>query len=101
MKDLMCVNVTTSCEGALPLSRVLEIHLQKGYVLCMSLRVSFQSSLRGGGAFTLSLVDLVVGSVSSLALAMLHVSLWCGWQGPSGVDETNMLIEAVWVGGYL
>ena len=43
----MCVNVSTSCESALPLNNLLEIHLQKGSILCMNLRVSFQSSVRG------------------------------------------------------
>ena len=92
----MCVNVSTSCKGALPLSSLLEICLQKGSVLCMSLRVSFQFSVRGGGAFTLS---LVVGSVCCVVLAVLHVLLWVQVAGISGVDGTNMLIEAVGVAG--
>ena len=58
----MYVNVSTSCEGALPLSNLLEICLEKGSVLCMSLIVSFLSSVRDGGIFTMSLVDTFVGS---------------------------------------
>ena len=70
MRPLICVNVFTSCEGALPLSNLLEMHL-----LCISLRVSFQSAVRVGGAYTLSLVD--VGIVSAgVVLAALHVLLW-------------------------
>ena len=32
----MYMNMSTSCEGALPLSGLLEIHLQKGSVLYIS-----------------------------------------------------------------
>ena len=99
MRPLTCVNLSTTCQGALPLSTLLEIHLQKGYVLCMNLRVSFQSSVRGGGAFTLSVVDVVIGYVRSVVLAVLHVLLWVWVAGPSGVDVTNMLIKAVGVAG--
>ena len=56
----MCVNMSTLCESALPLSSLLEIQLQKRPMLYMSLEVSFQSSVTGGGVFTLSLVDVVV-----------------------------------------
>ena len=97
MRPLMCVNVSTSCEGALPLSSLLEIYLQKGSILCISLRVSFWSSVRGEGAFTLSLVDVFVCSVGGVALAMLHVLLQVQVAGPSGVDVTNMWIKAVGV----
>ena len=96
MRPSRCVNESLLCEGALPLSNLLEIHLQQGSILCMSLKVSFQSSMRGGGAFTLSLVDGVVGSVSSV---VLHVVLWVWVARPPGVDVTNMLIEAVGVAG--
>ena len=41
IRPLMCVNVFTSCEGTWPLSNLLEIHLQKGFIFYMSLRVSF------------------------------------------------------------
>ena len=95
----MCVNVSISCEGALALSNLLEICLQKGSILCVSLRVSFQSSVRGGGAFNLSLVDVVVGSVGAVVLAVLHILLWVWVAGPSGVDMTIMLIDAVGIAG--
>ena len=98
MRPLMCMNVSTSCEGTLPLSNLLEIHLQKGSFLCISLRVSFQSSVRGGGAFTLSLVDVVIGSAGVVS-AVLHVLLQVQMAGPSGVDVTNILLEAVRVVG--
>ena len=95
----MCANVALSCEGALLLRNLLEIHLQKGSILCISLRVSFQSFVRGGGAFTLSLVDVVVVSVGGLVLAVLHVLLWVQVAVPSGVDVTSMLIETVGIAG--
>ena len=75
MRPLMCLSVFTSCECALPLSNLLEIHLQKESVLCMSLRMSFICSMRVGGAFTLSLFDLVITS-AGVVLAVLHVLLW-------------------------
>ena len=100
MRPIICVNVPTSCEGALPLSNLLEIHLQKGSVLCMSLRVSFLSSVRGGGtcAFTMSLVDTVVGC-AGMVLAVLCILMWVWVAGPSGVDVTNILIKAVGIAG--
>ena len=55
--------------------------------------------LRGGGAFTLSLVDTVVGSVSGVVLEVLYVSLQMQVAGPSEVDVTNMFIKAVGVVG--
>ena len=70
----MCVNVFTSWEDALTLSNLFELHLQKGSVLCMSLRVSFSSAVRVRGAFTLSLVDVGVVSVY-VVLAVLCVLL--------------------------
>ena len=82
----MFLNVGISCEGALPVSSLLEIHLQKGSILCMSLIVSFLSSVRDGDAFTVSLVDVVVVAVGFLVLAMLPVLLWVQVAGPSGVD---------------
>ena len=66
----MCVNESFSCECALPLSNHLEIHLQKGSILCMSLRVPFQSSVRDGSAVTLLLVHVAVGSVGGVVLAV-------------------------------
>ena len=94
----MCVNVSTLCEGTLPLSNLLEIHLQKESVLCMSLGVSFLFSVRGGSAFIMSLIDPVVGSVG-VVLAVLCVLLWVWVAGPSGVDVTNILIKAVGLAG--
>ena len=95
----MCMNVSTSCEGALPLSRHLEICLQRGSLLCISWRVSLWSSMRGGGAFTLSAFDVCLTSVGRVASVGLHVLLWVQVVGLSGVDVTNMLIEAVEVAG--
>ena len=92
----MCMNVFTSCEGTLQLSNLLEIQLQKGSVLCMSLRVSFQSAVRVGGMFTLSLVDVGVISAGVVS-AVLHALLQVQVAGPSGVDVTNILIKAVGV----
>ena len=94
----MCVNVFTSCEGALILSSLLEIYLQKGSILCMSVRVFFQSSVRGGGVFTMSLVDLIIGS-ASVVMAVLHLLLWVQVAGLSEVDVTNIMIKAVGVAG--
>ena len=95
----MCVNVSTSCKGAFPLSNLLEICLQRGSILFMSLRVSFQSSVRGEGAFALSLVDLASGSIGGVVMALLHVLPPVQVVGPPGVDVTSMLIEAVAVAG--
>ena len=92
----MCMNVSYSCEGALPLSSLLEIHLQKGSLLCISQSVSLQSSVRDGGAFTLSVVDT---SVVCVVLRGLCVLL-CVWvAGLSGVNAISILIEAVGVAG--
>ena len=79
------------CEGNLPLGNLLDICLQKGSVPCMSLQVSFSSSMRGGGAFNLSLVDVVVGSVGAVVSAVLPILLQVWVAGPSTVDVTNML----------
>ena len=95
MRPLICVKVSTSCKGPLPLSYLLEICLQKGSILCISLRVSFQSSMRGGGAFTLSVIDVVIRSVSGVVSVGLHVLLQVWVAGPSGVDVTNMLNRGV------
>ena len=101
MRPLICVNVITLCEDALPLSNLLEIPLQKGSVLCMSLRVSFLFSARGRGMFTMSLVDGLVGS-AGVVLAVLCILLWVWVAAPSGVDVINILIDTVGIaGGYL
>ena len=52
--------------------------------------------MRGGGAFTLSVVDASVGDVVSVGL---HVLLWVQVAGPSGVVVINLLIEALGVVG--
>ena len=67
----MWVNVSTSCEGAFLLSKLLEICLQKGSILYISLRVFFQSSMRAGGTITLSVVDALVGDEVLLGLGVL------------------------------
>ena len=66
--------MSTSWEGALPLSSHFEMHLQKGSVFYISQGVSLWSSVRGGGAVTVSVfyVDLTfVGGVVSIG-----VSVW-------------------------
>ena len=60
----------------------------------MSLRASFQSSISGGGAFTFSLVDVVIGSARVVS-AVLHVLLQVWVAGSSGVNVTMILIKAV------
>ena len=55
--------------------------------------------MRGGGAFTLSLGDVVVGSLGAVVSAVLCILLWNWVAGPSRVDVTNLLIEAVGVAG--
>ena len=95
-RPLTCMNVSTSCEDALPLNGYLEIHLQKGSVLCISWTESLWSSMRGGGAFTLSVVDASVGGVVSVSLSIL---LWVWVAGPSGVVVNNMWIETLEVAG--
>ena len=72
----MCMNVSTSYEGALPLSSHLEICLQKGSVPCISQRLFLQSSMRDEGALTLSVVDVVVKSVAGVVSVGLYVFPW-------------------------
>ena len=71
----MWVSVSTSCKGALPLSNLLEIHLQKGSILCIRLRVSIWSSMREGDSFTLSVVDGSVGDVVSVGVMCFAVGV--------------------------
>ena len=54
--------------------------------------------MRVGGAFTLSLVDVDIVSVD-VVLAVLCVLQWVQVAGPSGVDVTKILIEAVGIAG--
>ena len=51
--------------------------------------------MRGGGPFTLSVVDAVVGSVGCVVSVWLRVLPQVWVAGPSWVDVTKMLIEAV------
>ena len=76
------------------LSNLLELHLQKGSILCMSLKVSFPSYVRDGGAFTLSLADVVIGSAGVVS-AVLNVLLQVQVAGPPGVDVINISNKAV------
>ena len=55
--------------------------------------------MRGGGAFTLSVVDVVLTFVGYVVLVGLCVLLQVWVAGPSGVDVTNLLMEAVEVTG--
>ena len=93
------MKLSASWEGGLPLSSHFEVHLQNGSVLCISQRVSLQSSVRSGDAFTLSVFDIVLTSVGGVVSLGVHVLLWVWMAGPSGVDVTNMLMEAVEVTG--
>ena len=55
--------------------------------------------MRGGGAFTLLVFHMVLTSVGGVVSVGLHVLLQVWVAGPSGVDVTNMLMEAVEVSG--
>ena len=55
--------------------------------------------MTGGGAFSLSLVDVVVTSVGGVVSVGFPFLLWVWVAGPSRVDVTSMLIEAVGVAG--
>ena len=55
--------------------------------------------MRGGGTFTLSVVDVGLTSVGSMVSIGLCVLLEVQVAGPSGLDVTNMLIESVGVAG--
>ena len=79
----------------LALSSHFEMHLQKGPVLCISQRVSLQSSMRGGGALTLSVFDVDLTSVGGMLSVGVCVLLQVWVAGPSRVDATTMLMEAV------
>ena len=48
--------------------------------------------MRGGGTCALSVINVYVGDVVSIGLCVL-LQVWVA--GPSGVDVTNMLIEAL------
>ena len=68
-------------------------------VLCISQRVYSQSSVRGRGAFTVSVVGVVVTSVGFVVSVGWHVSLWVWVTGLSRVDVTSIIMEAVEVTG--
>ena len=53
--------------------------------------MSFQSCVRVGGVFSLSLVDVVIG-YAGVVSAVLHVLLLVRVEGPSEVTVTNILI---------
>ena len=89
------MKVSASWEGAMPLSSHFEMHLQNRSVLCISQRVSLQSSIRGRGAFTLSVFHMVLTSVGGMISVGVSVLLWVWVAGPSGVDITNILMESV------
>ena len=87
--------MSTSWVGALPLSSHFEMHLQKGSVLYISQRVSFGSSVRVGVALTLSVFHVDLTSVGGVISAGVSVLLWVQVVGPSRVDVTTILMEAV------
>ena len=55
--------------------------------------------MRGGGAFTLTVFHMVLTSVGGVVSVGVHVLLWVQVAGPSAVDVTNILMEAVEVTG--
>ena len=59
--------------------------------------MSLQSSIRGGGALTLSVFDVDLTSAGGVVSVGIHVSLWVA--GPSRVDVTTMLMEVLEVTG--
>ena len=89
------MKMPTSWQGAFSLGSHFEIHLQKGSAHCISQSVSLWSTIRGRGAFTLSVVNVVLTSVGGVVSIGLCVLLLMRVTGPSGVDVANMLIEAV------
>ena len=93
-KTLICMNVSNSWKGALPLSRHFEMHLPKGSVLCISWNVLVISGERWQCIHFVSVWHVLtsVGCVLSVGLCVL---LWVRIAGPSGVVVTNILMEAV------
>ena len=86
----MCVNVSTSCKGALPLSNLLKNRFAEG--ICplhepKSVLLIFCQQW--------TCIYLVIRICKGVVLAVLHVLLWVWVAGPSGVDVSNMLIKAV------
>ena len=75
------------------------MHSQKGSVLWISQRVSLLSSMRGGGALTLSVMDVDLTSVGGVVSVGVHVLLWVQVEGPSRLDVTTMLMELLKVTG--
>ena len=70
----MCMNVSTSCKGTLTLKYSLGNTFTEGICPLHEPKSVLLTFLRGGGAFTLSLVD--VGSVGGVVSVMLLVLLW-------------------------
>ena len=58
-----------------------------------------QSSVRGGGALTLSVFNVDLTSVGGVVSVGVSVLLWVQVAGPSRVDVTTMLMEALEVTG--
>ena len=84
------MKVSTSWEGPLPLSSHFEMYLQKGSIFYISQQLFLWSSMKGGGALTLSVYDV------DLTISVL-LQVWVA--GPSRVDVTTMLMEALEVTG--
>ena len=93
--------MSATSEDALPLSSHFEMHLQKRSVFCISQRVSLWSSVRDGGALAVSVfdVDVVLTSAGGVVSVGVSVLLQVWVAGPSGVDVTTMLMEALEVTG--
>ena len=55
--------------------------------------------MRGGGALTLSVFDVDLTSVGGVVSVGVHILLWVQVAGPSSMDVTTMLMEALEVTG--
>ena len=91
------MKVSTSWEGALPLSSHFEMHLQKGSVFCINHRVSLWSSVRGRGALMLSVFNRDLTSVCGVVSVGVSVLPWV-WVWVAGsyrVDVITLLMEAL------
>ena len=97
----MWVCLSASWWSALPLSNHLEICLENGYVFYIYSKVSLQTSVRGGGAFTLvvSCCDGDGISAGGIVSDNAFVLLWMWVPGPSGVDVTTMLMRMLAAAG--
>ena len=61
---LLCRKRPTSCFGAFPFDRCLEVHLQNGYVLCICSRACNLSSVSNFGMVLGVSVTLVISGVT-------------------------------------